>query len=250
MSIQPRKGLTPRHPQREPFVIEKRSQGLTLIELVVVVVIVGIMASMAVPAMRNMRKDQQLRSSIRAVADSFSLARAHAIKTGNNVIVVFQNASGSPPPASLATSSIIDVALDGPAASADCTIATTEVVWNMVSDPTISNLSWGTTASLAGGNAVPTDQGLAPSNSANGSTFTDASATTATIDASKFASWVVFQPDGLPRLMDPADCANLGSAGQGGGGIYVTNGRRDYAVVLSGLGTVRVHNWEGTQWSQ
>ena len=31
--------------------------------------------------------------------------------------------------------------------------------------------------------------------------------------------------------------------GQGGGAIYVTNGRRDYAVVLSPLGAVRLHAW-------
>ena len=38
-------------------------------------------------------------------------------------------------------------------------------------------------------------------------------------------------------------------AGEGGGAWYVTNGRRDYAVVLTPLGAVRVHLWTGSNWS-
>ncbi len=239
-----------RQHHREPLVINKRRQGITLIEITIVVVILGVMAGMAVPAMQDLRNDQRLRSSIRATADSFSLARAQAIRTGSNVIVVFQGATGGTPPAALQSTNIIDIVIDGVAATADCTIADTEVVWTMTADATSNSLNWGTTPGNAGTTPVPSDPGLAPTNSFQGSTFTDATITTATIDNTKFASWVVFQPDGLPRLMTPADCANLGTAGQGGGGIYVTNGRRDYAVVLSALGTARVHNWEGTQWSE
>ena len=58
---------------------------------------------------------------------------------------------------------------------------------------------------------------------------------------------MLFQPDGLPRLftqtMGGGSCDDVGMAGEGGGAIYVTNGRRDYAVVLSHLGTARVHLW-------
>jgi hypothetical protein len=67
------------------------------------------------------------------------------------------------------------------------------------------------------------------------------------------ASWVLFQPDGLPRTFttNGAACTAIGRAGEGGGGIYVTNGSRDYAVVLRPLGTVRVHKFPagGTSWS-
>jgi hypothetical protein len=36
---------------------------------------------------------------------------------------------------------------------------------------------------------------------------------------------------------------NLSPIGDGGGAVYLTNGQRDYAVVLSPLGAVRVHAW-------
>ena len=228
----------------------KTQSGVSLVEVAIVTVIVGIMAAVAAPALRNMRSDQAVRSAAREVADAFMLARAQAIRTGSNVIVIFQNASGAASPAGLATVNIIDIVDDGPATAADCTIGSTaEVVWSLPPD-TVNGLSWGTTTSLAGGTNVPTDGGFAPSNSATGSTFTNATVNATTLNNATFASWVVFQPDGLPRLMTPSDCANLGNEGQGGGAIYLTNGRRDYAVVLSPLGTTRVHHWNGGAWVQ
>ncbi|MCP4040170.1 MAG: prepilin-type N-terminal cleavage/methylation domain-containing protein [bacterium] len=228
----------------------KLERGITLIEITIVVVIVGVMAAVAAPALRDMRSDQALRNSARQIADSFMMARAQAIRTGSNLIVVFQGASGAPPPGGLTSTNIIDIIDDGVAASADCSItAASEVIWSLTPD-TISNLNWGTSPSLASNNNVPNDTGFAPSNVAQGSSFTDATASGSTLDATKFASWIVFQPDGLPRLMTPGDCANLGTVGQGGGAIYVTNGRRDYAVVLSALGTTRVHYWDGAAWIQ
>lgn len=225
-------------------------RGVTLVEIAIVVVIIGVMAAIATPALRDMQSDQALRSGARTIADALMLARAHSIKTGNNMIVVFQNASGSASPAGLTSSNTIDIIDDGVAATADCAItAPSEVVWSFSGDQ-INNLNWGTTPSLANTTTVPTDLGFAPSNNDQGSTFTDASVSAATLDINKFASWIVFQPDGVPRLMTPGDCANLGTTGQGGGGIYFTNGRRDYAIVLSALGTTRVHYWNGTTWIQ
>ena len=59
------------------------------------------------------------------------------------------------------------------------------------------------------------------------------------------ASYVLFRSDGLPRLFAPgANCASVGASGGGGGAIYVTNGSRDYAIVLQPLGTARVHRWD------
>ena len=223
----------------------KTQSGISLVEVMIVTVIVGIMAGVATPALRNMRSDQAVRNGARQIADAFMLARAQSIRTGSNVIVIFQNSSGSASPAQLSTSNIIDIVDYGPATAADCSIGSdAEIVWSLTPD-TVSGLSWGTTVGIADNNNVPTDNGLAPSNSAVGSTFTDATTTTATLDNSKFANWVVFQPDGIPRLMTPGDCANLSAEGTGGGAIYLTNGRRDYAVVLSPLGTTRVHHWNG-----
>lgn len=214
----------------------------------VVVVIVGVMAGIAAPSFRTMQNDQDLRSGARAIANAFNLAKSHAVQSGDNVIVIFQSASGSSPPSGLQSTSIIDIVGDGPATSADCAITNTAEI--LESFTPSDGLSWGTTPALAGNTRVPTDPGLAPTNSSQGSTFTDATVTGSTLDASKFASWVVFQPDGIPRLMTPGDCGNLGVEGQGGGGIYLTNGRRDYAVIMTPMGSVRVHFWNGDAWTQ
>lgn len=228
----------------------KYERGVSLIEVVIVTVIIGIMAAVATPALRSLQSDAALRNGARQIADAFMLARAQSIRTGSNVIVVFQNSSGSASPGGLTSTNIIDVINDGPPTTADCAITSdAEVVWSLPPD-NINGLSWGTTPGFASNNPVPTDSGFAPTNNSVGSTFTDATVTSATIDNNKFANWVVFQPDGIPRLMTPGDCSNLGTEGQGGGGIYLTNGRRDYAVVLSPLGTARVHHWDGTGWIQ
>ena len=58
-----------------------------------------------------------------------------------------------------------------------------------------------------------------------GFTFTDAS--------NNQASWVMFLPQGVP-LSFSTDCTT-GVVGSGVGGLYLTNGSRDYSIVLSPL---------------
>ena len=70
---------------------------------------------------------------------------------------------------------------------------------------------------------------------ASGSTFLDTTGTA--------ANWVLFLPEGIPVSFTPG-CV-LGGIGSGVGGAYVTNGKRDYAMVLSPLGGIRVHGWNG-----
>ena len=52
-------------------------------------------------------------------------------------------------------------------------------------------------------------------------------------------SWVMFRADGIPVTFDAA--CTPGTLGSGNGAVYATNGLRDYAVVLTALGGVRVH---------
>jgi hypothetical protein len=63
------------------------------------------------------------------------------------------------------------------------------------------------------------------------------------------AGWVMFRPDGFPLAFDAA--CNTGTPGSGAGAVYVTDGRADYAAVLTPLGAARIHGWDGTrgQWN-
>lgn len=203
--------------------------GVTLLELVVVIAIISVLALAAVPGMLHWSDDQRVKSAAREVADAFMLARSEAIRTGSNHLVVFANALGATEP--------IVIVNDGPQTTANCTIDAGEVVHHV---PAERGVSWGTSTGAANGTQAPDDPGLAVANVTSGSSFTDASK-----NPGNAASWVLFESDGLPRLFTQGGpgCAAVGNAGEGGGSIYVTNGRRDYAVVLQALGTTRVHKW-------
>ncbi len=207
----------------------RTQSGMTLIEIAVVLAVIAALTLMATFGMGDWAADQRLKSAVRSVADAFQLARAEAIRSGNQHLVIFQGALGASAP--------IEIIDDGPIAAANCTIDAGETLHSVAA---VDGVSWGTTPDLAGATLAPDDVGQAPAQSALGSSFTDA-----TLVPAGAASWVLFQPDGLPRVFTPnaGACAAIGLIGQGGGAIYLTNGRRDYAVVLSSLGTSRVHVW-------
>lgn len=208
---------------------QRREQGITLIEIGIVVVFMGLVSAIAVPALDDLFTDQRLKSATRSVSDAFTLGRAEAIRTGSTHLIVFQGALSAGAP--------IAIVNDGPPASANCSVDPGEVVHSIPAEP---DVSWGTSTGLANGAQAPDDPGAAATAVPTGSSFTDASGSPANA-----ATWVLFQPDGLPRLFTPSggNCSAVGLAGQGGGAIYLTNTRRDYAVVLSHLGTSRVHLW-------
>jgi type II secretory pathway pseudopilin PulG len=203
---------------------------MTLIEIVVVVAIIGALAAMAVPAIATWQKNERVKEAARAVADAFEEARSEAIRSGNNYLVVLANALGAPQP--------IVIVNDGPPATATCTITASKIVSLVYPIP---GVSWGTSVGNANGTAAPFDTGLSTTNIPNGSSFSDAS-----LNPSNPATWVLFQSDGIPRLFtaNAGTCSAISGAGSGGGAIYVTNGKRDYAVVLRALGTIRVHRWQ------
>jgi hypothetical protein len=67
--------------------------------------------------------------------------------------------------------------------------------------------------------------------------------------------WLMFRPDGVPVRFEGVgggDCGKIGTTALGGAGFYLTNGTRDYAVVLSPMGGVRVHSWDqqAGDWTQ
>jgi prepilin-type N-terminal cleavage/methylation domain-containing protein len=233
----------------------RRRRGVTMTEVMVVVAIIGVLATIARPQLQRAFENQRGKTAVRTVADAFQLARSESIRTGSNVFLVMIDATGasSPTPAELSQVNSVDIAdpivivNDGPAAAANCRIDAGEILHRF---PAQQGVAWGTTSTIAGTTPAPFDLGSGTANLDKGSSFTDASGS-----AGNPASWVLFQPDGLPRLFTPQSgggCSAIGQPALGGGGVYLTTGRRDFAAVLSPLGTARSHIWnEGTgSWKQ
>lgn len=216
--------------------------GMTLLELVVVLAMVGALLAFAGSTVSSWSEDQRAATSARAVADAMGLARAEAIRTGSHHIVAFDIEAGL-----AGIDSDIVIANDSAPANSNCVIEAGEIVHRI---PLERDVRFGSDPALANGAAAPDDSG-ASGNQLTGSSFTDASSPAVE------ASWVLFSSDGLPhRFTENASttppCDDLGPIGDAGGAIYLTNGNRDYAVVLSPLGTVRLHRWQSGAgaWSQ
>ncbi len=221
---------------------QRRREGFSLAELVVVVSIMAVILSMAVPGTQRWQGDQDAAAMARGLSGAFNIARQEAMRTGDNHIVFLAaNSSGDASGNPLVDPSGDRVPLlilnDGPTGTPNqnCQIDAGEST--QVISPT-SDLNWG--FSKAGGNKAPGD--LTPISISTGSSFAAPSG-----DAS---TWVLFRPDGTPVAFS-AGCAQ-GTVGSGNGAVYVTNGNRDYAVVLSALGSSRVHSWDSNSgaWTQ
>ena len=213
--------------------MDRSRAAMTVVELMVVLAVIGALLAASSVQIGPWISNGRLKAAARSAADAFSLARSEAIKNGEVHIAVFQEALGA--------SGAMVVARDGTQSVMDCQIDADEIVHTF---PLPRDVAWGTSPSLSNGTPAPDDQGVAVGGIGVGSSFTDA-----TLVPANQATWVAFLPDGMPRLFTPADCAMLGQAGQGAGALYLTNALRDYAVVLSPLGTVRVHGWSSGGWT-
>jgi hypothetical protein len=71
-------------------------------------------------------------------------------------------------------------------------------------------------------------------------------------DANDVQNWVLFAPDGTPRSARPdgGGGTTMGTIGSGDGAIYITNGQREYSVVMAPLGGIRMFQYDqdGAQW--
>lgn len=203
--------------------------GVTLIELVVVLAMISALIGAGAMSFLSWLEGQNIKTSARAVSNAFMLARGEAMRSGQNHIVAFGN--GVLPN----VANDIVIARDGAPETADCSFVSSDVVHSV---DLLDGVAWGTTPTLAGNSWAPADPGLAKGNVANGTSFTTPNLATP-------ASWVTFEPDGIPRAFtsDGSSCTALGLPGEAGGGIYLTNGERDYAVLLAPLGTARVLSW-------
>jgi Tfp pilus assembly protein FimT len=200
---------------------------MTLLELMIALMLVGLMVALGMSQVSDWAEYQRAATSARSVADAFSLARAEAIRTGSNHILAFDIET-----ALTGIDTDIVIANDGPLASSNCQIASSEIVQRVRLE---RGVSFGSTASLV----APNDPGTT-TNAASGTSFQNAGGAA--------ASWVMFGADGLPRRFTPnvsstPPCAALGPAGQAAAAIYVMNSHRNYAVVMTPLGLARLHRY-------
>lgn len=213
--------------------------GFTLMEAMIVVAIIGIVASLGTPSMERFFSDMRARAAARSTADALRLARAEAIRSGSPYVVYFSAAASGDPPATDPAGTALGadpataggpfpvlVLRDGGVGAPNCRIDAGEEQEGVSAQ---RDVAWG--SAVSGGVPVPSDTGLADHSS--GSSFRT--------PAGAAVTWVSFAPNGIPVGFDAA--CDTGGVGSGGGAIYLTNGRRDYAVVLSPLGAVRVHIW-------
>jgi type II secretory pathway pseudopilin PulG len=224
----------------------RHSAGISLIEIAVVVAIIGAMVAVAVPQMGRSLRDRQARLVTMEAADLVRLARAEAIRTGDHHVVFFGPPGSTDPDGTAllhtggSTAPVLALR-DGPPATSNCRIDPGENRRSIGAEP---GLSWGVSQATV---RVPGDEGGAVFSppQASGSTFVD--------PASNPVNWVLFRPDGIPVVFTGAggDCGAVGSTGTGGAALYITNGRVDYAIVISPLGSVRIHSWRqgGGAWS-
>lgn len=214
-----------------------RADGFTLVEVAVVAVIVSIMLVISIGSMQQWMRNQNGKDLARQFADVLMVSRSEALR-GREPVVIFFNADRAGSPligsngAAVAALAIRDLDGDG---DIDAGEDFTEVAY-----PPPGTISWG--HSIATDLALGDPAGTAGSPPTASLTFDQPDGTPAT--------WVAFTPDGTPRAYVDDSLAGTGAVGTGAGAIYLTSGARDYAVVLSPLGTVHVQQWnESTgQW--
>jgi prepilin-type N-terminal cleavage/methylation domain-containing protein len=211
--------------------LRRSRAGFSLIEIMIVAAIVGIFAALAVPAWNRYQTNLQLRAAARGVSNAFSFARSRAITSGNRYVVAFAVGGGT----DVCGNDIEDVTgrpvpwvvfEDGAPAVANCCLDPGE---QRHSERAVPGVNWGVTLATA---PVPADVGA-------GDYLTGSSL--AEPDGSD-AAWVAFGPDGIPVAFNAA--CNVGTTGTGAGAVYVTNGNRDYSVILNPLGTSTVERWD------
>ena len=233
--------------RRAAQVVKRHRAGVTIIELMVATAVMTVLIMMSIPSVVEWNDNQRLKGTVRDAADLFQQARAESIRTGRNHVVFFGNPGVLDPsnnPVEVAGSWVPVLLIDdGPPATANCAIDAGEAL-RWIDPVPVGNVTWGVTRATA---AVPTDDGTALFDYTNtgwdGATFADPAGTK--------INWVMFRPDGIPVVFSGAvgSCGTVGSIGRGGGALYITNGKRDYGAVLTPLGAVRVHAFDGSQWT-
>jgi Tfp pilus assembly protein FimT len=209
-----------------------------MIELMTVVAIAAVLVAIAVPNTLRWQRDQRVKGAAHDVADLLVLARAEAARTGNREVVIY-GPSGTQDTAGAAItgpngSVPFLVFNDGAAATSNCKVDAGEA--KSVVEP-VRDVRWGVALATAAAPGDPASGAFTAPQARGGTTLSPANAA---------VQWFMFRPDGVPVRVQGASsaCGTIGATALGGAGFYLTNGTRDYAVVLSPMGGVRVWVWD------
>lgn len=208
----------------------KTARGFTLIEVAIVAVIISIMVLVGMGGLQQWIRNQRGKEMARQFADLLMVSRSEALRSGEAVVVFFNADRGGNPLTDAAGAAVAALAirdLDGDG-NVDSGERFTQVAY-----PPPGSISWGHTDATDIAMGDPGTAGSPPPAALN---FDQPDGTAAT--------WVAFLPDGTPRAYVDDSLAGTGAVGTGAGAIYLTSGSRDYAVVLSPLGTVHVQVWD------
>ncbi len=209
----------------------RRSQGFSVLELMVVLAIAAVLSAAAAPRIQQWAANQRLKQATRSLADLMRVAQAEAVRTGTNFLVLLgTDATGAPLPPNSAGTPYPAVAVQED--NADGLIGAGE---RLIPIEPVEGIFWGVTTA---GVAHPDDGSPRSGDFPSGTTFQD--------PLGGAANWLVFRPDGLPVAFTTGPYQE-GGVGSGTGAVYVTNGVRDFAIVLSPLGGVRVSAWDASQ---
>jgi len=216
----------------------RRESGVTLVELMTVVGVAAVLLAIAVPNTIRWQRDQRLKGAAHDVADLLVLARAEAARTGNREVVIY-GPSGTQDTANAAITGPNGVVPflvfdDGVAATSNCKVDAGEAKEVVEA---VRDVRWGVALATAAAPGDPNAGSFTAPQNRGGTTLSPANAA---------VPWLMFRPDGVPVRFQGASsaCGTIGATALGGAGFYLTNGSRDYAVVLSPMGGVRVWVWD------
>jgi prepilin-type N-terminal cleavage/methylation domain-containing protein len=217
--------------------VETKRAGFSVIEMVVVLAIVAVLALTASFGTREYFARQRLKSATRDIANLVHTARTEAIRTGTRHVLCFAaDPAGAPlthPEDGLALTAVVardDSPADG-IPDANEYVASARL-------PQGASIGWGVSSASVPAPGDPTPDTANPPPSPW--TFLYASTPT---------QWLAFEPDGIPRAYVSGPFTE-GNAATGAGAVYLTDGRLDYALVVTPLGAVSAHAWGGGTWTR